>query len=81
MRVAVTLPESLAILRIRIDKKLEVALERVARRTGKSKSAVAREFLARQLTVRRFRELRAEVLPFADAQGLVIDEDIFRLVS
>jgi predicted transcriptional regulator len=71
----------MATLRISIDRKLDVALERVARRTGKTKSAVAREFLARQLSVQRFRELRAEVLPFAEAQGLVEDVDIFRLVS
>jgi hypothetical protein len=31
--------------------------------------------------VNRFRELRRKVLPFAEAQGLVTDEDVFRAVS
>ena len=29
----------------------------------------------------RFRELRRKALPFAEAQGLVTDEDVFQAVS
>jgi hypothetical protein len=31
--------------------------------------------------VARFRELRKKTLTFADAQGLLIDEDVFRALS
>jgi hypothetical protein len=31
--------------------------------------------------VARFRELRKKTLPFAEAQGLVTDEDVFRTLS
>ena len=68
-------------LTIRLDPKLDKELARIAKRTGKTKSQIAREALARQIAVARFRELRAKTLPFAEAQGLFTDEDIFRVVS
>jgi predicted transcriptional regulator len=68
-------------LTIRLDPKLEKALERIAKRTGRTKSDIAREALRRQVAVARFRELRKQTLPFAEAQGLVTDEDVFRAIS
>lgn len=68
-------------LTIRLDGKLEKALDRIARRTGRTKSEIAREALERQIAITRFRELRARTLPFAEAQGLLTDEDVFRSIS
>jgi predicted transcriptional regulator len=68
-------------LTIRLDPKLEKALARIARSTGRTKSEIAREALERQVAVARFRELRRKTLPFAEAQGLVTDEDVFSAVS
>jgi predicted transcriptional regulator len=68
-------------LTIRLDPKLDRALGRIAKRTGRTKSEIAREALERQIAVARFRELRAKTLPFAEAQGLLSDEDLFRAVS
>lgn len=68
-------------LTIRLDTKLEKALDRVAKSTGRTKSEIAREAVRRQVAVERFREHRRKTLPFAEAQGLVTDEDVFRLVS
>jgi predicted transcriptional regulator len=68
-------------LTIRLDKKLERALERLAKTTGRSKSELAREALKRQIAVARFRELRQRTLPFAEAQGLLTDEDVFQALS
>ena len=68
-------------LTIRLDPKLDEALDRLARSTGKTKSEIAREALKREVAVTRFRELRRKTLPFAEAQGLVTDEDVFRVVS
>jgi predicted transcriptional regulator len=68
-------------LTIRLDAKLEQALERIAKSSGRTKSEIAREALRRQVAVARFRELRKQSLPFAEAQGLVTDEDVFRVVS
>jgi predicted transcriptional regulator len=68
-------------LTIRLDPKLEKELDRIARRTGRTKSEIAREALQRQVAVTRFRELRRRTLPFAEAQGLVTDEDVFRALA
>jgi predicted transcriptional regulator len=68
-------------LTIRLDPRLDKALGRIAKRTGRTKSEIAREALERQIAVARFRELRAKTLPFAEAQGLLTDEDVFRAVS
>jgi len=61
--------------------KIGDALEHIARSTGRTKSEIAREALRRQVAVARFRELRRKTLPFAEAQGLVLDEDVFRTIS
>ncbi len=56
-------------------------MERIAKRTGRTKSEIARDALKRQVAVTRFRELRSKTLPFAEAQGLLADEDVFRAMS
>ena len=71
----------MATLTIRLDEKLERALERLAKTTGRSKSELAREALKRQIAIARFRELRRRTLPFAEAQGLLTDEDVFKALS
>jgi predicted transcriptional regulator len=68
-------------LTIRLDAKLEKALERLAKSTERTKSEIVREALRSQVVVARFRELRKKSLPFAEAQGLVADEDVHRAVS
>ena len=68
-------------LTIRLDDKLDKALDRVARSSGRTKSEIAREALRRQVAVARFRELRCKALPLAESQGLVADEDVFDAVS
>lgn len=68
-------------LTIRLDPKLEKALGRVARSTGRTKSEIAREALERHVAVARFRELRRGTLPFARAQGLMANGDVFSALS
>ncbi len=68
-------------LTIRLDPKLDNALSRIAKSTGRTKSEIAREALKRQVAVARFRELRRKTLPLAEAQGLVSDEDVFAAIS
>lgn len=79
----IVVPREFAVstLTIRIDPKLEKLLDRIATRTGRTKSEIVREALERQVAVTRFRELRSKTLPFAEAQGLLTDEDVFRAVS
>ena len=68
-------------LTIRLDEKLERELARLAKRTGRSKSEVAREALRRQLHTQRFRALRNEAMPYAAVSGYLTDGDVFRKVS
>lgn len=68
-------------LTIRLDEKLERDLDRLAKTTGRSKSELAREALKRQVAVARFHELRRQTLPFAEAQGLLTDEEVFKAIS
>ena len=70
-----------AILTIRLDEDLEKLLDKACRRTRKTRSEVAREALRRQLRLGQFESLRRRIMPFADARGLLTDEDIFAKVS
>jgi predicted transcriptional regulator len=66
---------------VRLDKKLDAELNKLAKQTGRPKSELIREALRRQLAVSRFEELRSTVAPFAEARGWLTDEDVFRDVS
>ena len=68
-------------LTIRLDPELEKQLERVARRSGRTRSEVVREALRRQLALAQFEDLRKRMMPFAEAAGYLTDEDVFRDVS
>ena len=68
-------------LTIRLDDKLVRELERFARQTGRPKSELAREALRKHLAIQRFRKLRREAMPYAEAAGYLTDEDVFRNIS
>jgi predicted transcriptional regulator len=65
------------ILTIRLDDELERLLTEASRRTGKSKSDIAREALRRQIRLESFEALRRRIMPFAEARGYLSDDDIF----
>ena len=71
----------MATLTIRLDDKLDREISRLAKRTGRTKSDVARDALRRQLTIQAFRRIRREAMPQAAAAGFVLDEDVFAAVS
>ena len=66
---------------IRIDADLDEQLERLAERTGRSRSEIVRDALRRQLAAAQFEDLRKRLMPFAEAAGYLTDEDVFRDVS
>jgi predicted transcriptional regulator len=68
-------------LTIRLDPELEKKLDRAAKRSGRTRSDIAREALRRQLALTQFEELRKRMMPFAEAAGYLTDEDVFRDVS
>jgi predicted transcriptional regulator len=68
-------------LTIRLDKDLERMLDRLCKRTGRSRSDIVRQAVRREVSLRRFEEIRRRALPFAEARGYLTDEDVFRDVS
>ena len=66
---------------IRIDEVLGRRLDRAARRSGRSRSAVVRDALERQLALDHLADLRRRIVPFAEARGYLTDEDVFRDIS
>ena len=66
---------------IRLDDELGRELDRACARTGRTRSDLARDALRRQLALLRFERLRKRTLPFAESQGYLTDEDVFRDVS
>ena len=66
---------------VRLSRKLQEKLSRVARTEGTSRSEIVREALTHYLAIKRFRQLRKKVLSFAEAEGLLADKDIFRRIS
>ena len=65
----------------RIPRELRRELRRLARQQKRPVSEIARDALRRYVAVERLRALRATTLPLAEAQGILTDEDVFRLVS
>lgn len=68
-------------LTIRLDADLEALLARVCEETGKTRSEVVREALRRQLALELFEDARRRIIPFAEEQGILTDEDVYRIVS
>jgi len=66
---------------IRLPEKLQRDLNRVVKAEKTSKSDVIRDAIERYIALKRFQQLRKRVLPFAEAEGLVTDEDVFKAIS
>lgn len=68
-------------LTIRLPDQLRNDLKRLSHEEHKAVSDIVRDSLRRHVAVQKFRGLRRRILPFAEAQGLVTDEDVFRALS
>ena len=66
---------------VRLDRDVGRLLARVVKLSGRSQSDVVREALRRQLAIDVFEQMRRRVAPFAEAQGLLTDEDVFKVTS
>jgi predicted transcriptional regulator len=66
---------------IRLTEKLQKELDAVVSEEHASRSEIIRVAIERYIALKRFRQLRKKTLPFAEAQGLLTDEDIFKAIS
>jgi len=62
---------------IRLPDELRKMLDQISKEERLPVSDLVRESIRRYAAVYRFRQLRRRVLPFAEAQGLLTDEDVF----
>jgi predicted transcriptional regulator len=68
-------------LTIRIPDELRADLQEISARQKVPVSDLVRESIRRYVAIEQFRSLRRRTLPFAEAQGLLTDEDVFRAIS
>jgi len=66
---------------IRLSKQLQKELEMLTKAEKTTKSKIIREAIQRLIALKRFQQLRKQVLPFAEAEGLLTDEDIYKALS
>ncbi len=68
-------------LTVRLPQDMKNELNLLSREQNKAVSDIVRESLKRYIAVEKFRSVRGKILPFAEAQGLLTDEDIFKALS
>jgi predicted transcriptional regulator len=68
-------------LTIRLPEDLKYDLQKLSEEQSKPVSDIVRESIRRYVAVEKFRALRKKVLPFAEAQGFLTDEDVFKAIS
>lgn len=66
---------------LRIPEEMRRELKAISESEKKPVSDLVRDSLRRYIAIHRFRKLRNTVLPFAEAQGILTDEDVFRETS
>jgi predicted transcriptional regulator len=66
---------------IRIPDDVRKNLKAISKKEKKPLSDLVRESLQKYIAVYRFRQLRNMVLPFAEAQGILTDEDVYKDIS
>ena len=68
-------------LNVRIPEDLQKQLFVISKREHIPLSDLVRESLRQFVAVRRFRQLRKQILPLSEAQGFLTDDDVFKQVS
>jgi predicted transcriptional regulator len=68
-------------LNIRIPDALRDELQELCARQHRPASEVVRDSLRRYLAIDKFQSLRRKTPPFAEAQGILTDEDVFEAIS
>ncbi len=71
----------MTVLTLRIDDKMDAALNEWAQKSGRTKSDLARDALRAQLFALWLEGVRQELVPATQAAGVLTDEDVFDMVS
>ena len=68
-------------LSVRLPDDLRKDLQQISDAEAKPVSDLVRESIQRYVAIYNFRRLRNTILPFAEAQGILTDEDVFSSIS
>ncbi|TVL96932.1 MAG: CopG family transcriptional regulator [Candidatus Brocadia sp. WS118] len=63
---------------VKLSDKLKKELNAAVKTEKISKDEIIEDALARYLAIKHFHKIRKKVLPFAEAQGLLTDEDVLQ---
>ena len=66
---------------VRLPDDLRKELQQISEKEAKPVSDLVRESIQRYVSIYNFRRLRNTILPFAEAQGILTDEDVFKSIS
>ena len=66
---------------VRLPKELKIEVERLCDDQSIGTSDLVRIALKHYLPYAKFKKLRGELLPLAEKQGILTDEDVFEIVS
>ncbi len=68
-------------LTVRLPENIRSTLQEISEAEQKPVSDIVRESLRRYISIYQFRRLSKKVLPFAEAQGLLTDDDVFKALK
>lgn len=68
-------------LTIRLPEDIRNDLQKLSESQHVPISELVRESIKKYIAIQRFRRLRSKVLPFAETQGLLTDNDIFNALT
>ena len=66
---------------IRIPEEVRRQLKKLCEQQQRSTSDIVRESLRRYIAAEELRELREKLRPYAEARGVLTDDDVFKAVS
>lgn len=66
---------------IRLPEDVRSPLQEIIREEQKPVSDIVRESLRQYISAYQFSRLSRKVLPFVEAQGLLTDEDVFKVLN
>ena len=69
------------IISIRLPEDLRKELNEISKNESRPISDLIRDSLKKYIAIYRFRKLRDIILPFAESQGILTDEDVFKFIS
>lgn len=70
-----------ASISVSLPEELRRELDELKEAEGVTRSDLVREAVREYVFARRFRSLRRELMPYAEAEGVYTDEDVFRETS